>query len=224
MLTDVQACKAKAADRPYKLTDGGGLHVCVTPAGGKLWRLRYEFNRKEKLLSIGPYLSVGVAEAREPATSAKCLRREGKDPAVEKRLRRMSTQAIGVIKALRKLTGRTPYLFPTKGTSSGQPAKMRSGICYIGRGIIIAMCRMGWRATFSTVMNERYKHDRYIIDLMLAHVPTNVVEGAYNRAEHLERRTELAQAWADLAMIDQMPNDENLKRLPTPQTETTARI
>jgi hypothetical protein len=43
MLTDVQARKAKAADRPYKLTDGGGLHVCVTPAGGKLWRLRYEF-------------------------------------------------------------------------------------------------------------------------------------------------------------------------------------
>ena len=36
MLTDVQARKAKAADRPYKLTDGGGLHVCVTPAGGKL--------------------------------------------------------------------------------------------------------------------------------------------------------------------------------------------
>jgi hypothetical protein len=63
MLTDVQARKGEAADRPYKLTDGGGLHVCVTPAGGKLWRLRYEFNRKEKLLSIGPYPSVGVVEA-----------------------------------------------------------------------------------------------------------------------------------------------------------------
>ena len=86
------------------------------------------------------------------------------------------------------------------------------------------MCRMGWRATFSTIMNERYKHDRYIIDLMLAHVPTNVVEGAYNRAEHLERRTELAQAWADLVMIDQMPTGENLKRLPAPRAERTARI
>ena len=50
---DVQIRKAKAADRSYKLTDGGGLHVCVTPPGGKLWRLRYEFDRKEKLLSIG---------------------------------------------------------------------------------------------------------------------------------------------------------------------------
>jgi hypothetical protein len=77
MLTDVQIRKAKAADRPYKLTDGGGLHVYVTPAGGKLWRLRYELERKEKLLSIGPYPSVGLAEAREVATNAKRLLREG---------------------------------------------------------------------------------------------------------------------------------------------------
>ena len=58
-----QIRKTKAADKPYKLTDGGGLHVYVTPAGGKLGRLRYEFERKEKLLSIGPYPSVGVAVA-----------------------------------------------------------------------------------------------------------------------------------------------------------------
>jgi hypothetical protein len=61
----------------------------LTSAGGKLWRLRYEFERKEKLLSIGPYPSVGLAEAREVATNAKRLLREGKDPAVEKRLRRL---------------------------------------------------------------------------------------------------------------------------------------
>ena len=86
------------------------------------------------------------------------------------------------------------------------------------------MCRMGWRTTFSTVMNERYKHDRYIINSMLAHEPKNVVKDVYNRAEHLERRTELVEAWADLIKIDQMPIDENLKRLPAPRTETTARI
>jgi hypothetical protein len=89
MLTDAQIRKAKAADKPYKLADGAGLHVYVTPAGGKLWRLRYEFERKEKLLSIGPYPSVGVAEAREAVANAKRLLREGKDPAVEKRLRRL---------------------------------------------------------------------------------------------------------------------------------------
>jgi hypothetical protein len=75
-------------------------------------------------------------------------------------------------------------------------------------------------------MNERYKHDRHIIDLMLAHVPKNVVEGAYNRAEHLERRIELAQAWADLIMIDQTPIDDllNLRRSPALRIETTAKI
>jgi hypothetical protein len=75
-------------------------------------------------------------------------------------------------------------------------------------------------------MNERHKHDRHIIDLMLAHAPKNVVEGAYNRAEHLERRIELAQVWADLIMNDQTPIDDLLKlrRLPVRRTETTARI
>jgi hypothetical protein len=60
---------------------------------------------------------------------------------------------------------------------------------------------------------------------MLAHVPKNVVEGAYNRAEHLERRVELAQAWADLIMIDQPIDDLlNLRRSVAPRIETTAKI
>jgi hypothetical protein len=95
MLTDAQICKAKAGKKPYKLTDGGGLHLYVTPAGGKLWRLRYEFERKERLLSIGHYSAVGLADAREAATNAKRLLREGKDPAVEKRLRRLEVVTDG---------------------------------------------------------------------------------------------------------------------------------
>ena len=58
----------------------------------------------------------------------------------------------------------------------------------------------GWRATFSTVMNERHPGDRHVIDLMLAHAPQDRIEGAYNRAAHLARRRELAQRWADLLM------------------------
>ena len=62
----------------------------------------------------------------------------------------------------------------------------------------------GWRASFSTIMNERAavedrERDRAIIDLMLAHVPEGV-EAAYNRAAYMPRRRELAQAWADLLM------------------------
>jgi integrase len=95
MLSDIQIRKAKAADKPYKLTDGGGLHVYVSPAGGKLWRLRYEFERKEKLLSLGPYPLIGLAEARDAATAAKRFLREGRDPAVEKRLKRLQIAADG---------------------------------------------------------------------------------------------------------------------------------
>ena len=56
----------------------------------------------------------------------------------------------------------------------------------------------GFRAAFSTIMNELAeregkKHDRMIIDIMLAHVPKDRVEGAYNRAAYMPRRRELAQ-------------------------------
>lgn len=54
-------------------------------------------------------------------------------------------------------------------------------------------------------MNERFPADRRIIDMMLAHTPKDRVESAYNRAEHLERRIELAQIWADLIMEGQRP-------------------
>jgi integrase len=67
----------------------------------------------------------------------------------------------------------------------------------------------GWRATFSTVMNElaaieNRVGDRDIIDLMLAHVPSTV-EAAYNRYAYLPRRRELALEWAELLMEGACP-------------------
>jgi hypothetical protein len=64
-------------------------------------------------------------------------------------------------------------------------------------------------ATFSTIMNERFPADRAIIDLMLAHVPTNDVESAYKRARHIDRRAELAQLWADL-LLEGLPSPTDL--------------
>jgi integrase len=63
----------------------------------------------------------------------------------------------------------------------------------------------GWRAAFSTIMNEIAERegrstDRAVIDLMLAHVPKNKVEGAYNRAAFMPRRREIADAWAAMLM------------------------
>jgi len=42
--------------------------------------------------------------------------------------------------------------------------------------------------------------DREVIDLMLAHIPMNKVEGAYNRAAYMPRRRELACIWATMLM------------------------
>ncbi|MFG1383722.1 Arm DNA-binding domain-containing protein [Xanthobacter versatilis] len=66
-LTDMQIRKAKAAEKPYKLTDGGGLHLAISPAGGKVWRLRYEIAGKEKLLTIGPTRTSAFRKPVRPA-------------------------------------------------------------------------------------------------------------------------------------------------------------
>ena len=91
MLTDAAARAAKPKERPYKLPDGGGLHLFVTPAGGRLWRLRYQVDGREKLISLGPYPAVTLARAREERDAAKTLLRAGRDPGVEKKARQAAT-------------------------------------------------------------------------------------------------------------------------------------
>lgn len=51
-LTDVAARNAKAREKAYKLADSGGLFLFVTPAGGKIWRLKFRVAGKEKLLTL----------------------------------------------------------------------------------------------------------------------------------------------------------------------------
>jgi hypothetical protein len=52
---------AKVRDKPYKLTDGNGLHLLV---GSKLWRLRYRFGGKQLMLSLGAFPDVSLSTAR----------------------------------------------------------------------------------------------------------------------------------------------------------------
>lgn len=93
MLTDTAVRKAKASDKPYKLADSGGLHLFVSPAGGKLWRFRYSYGGKEKLLSIGPYDAVSLIDARAARDAAKATLRDGRDPGVIKKLRKLANTA-----------------------------------------------------------------------------------------------------------------------------------
>lgn len=79
-LTDTEIRKAKPGDKPIRKFDGGGLYVEVSPSGGKLWRLKYRFNSKEKLLSFGSYPDVSLAKARERRDEARRLLADGIDP------------------------------------------------------------------------------------------------------------------------------------------------
>lgn len=90
--TDPEIKKAKPADKPYKLADGGGLFVLVTPAGGKLWRLKYRFGGKEKLLALGVYPDVTLARAREKREEAKRQLADGIDPGVAKQEAKRAAQ------------------------------------------------------------------------------------------------------------------------------------
>ncbi len=79
-LTELQAKKSKPRDNAYKLADGEGLFLLVQPNGSKLWRMKYRFGGKEKLLSFGSYPALGLAAARDKRSAAKALLAEGKDP------------------------------------------------------------------------------------------------------------------------------------------------
>lgn len=87
-LTDTQCKTAKKAHKPYKLSDEKGLFLFVTTAGGKLWRLKYRFNSKEKLLSFGAYPDVRLARAREKRDEARRLLAEGIDPGENRKIQK----------------------------------------------------------------------------------------------------------------------------------------
>jgi hypothetical protein len=83
-LTNTAIRDAKTLGKPYKLTDGKGLYVLVTPTV-KYWRFRYRFRRKENTLSFGVYPDVNLKDARQRRDDARELLAEGTDPAAVRR-------------------------------------------------------------------------------------------------------------------------------------------
>jgi len=76
--TTIKTCKPK--DKAYKLTDGGGLYLLVSPRGGKWWRFDYRFQSKRKTLSMGVYPAVSLKDARDRRDEAKKQLANGIDP------------------------------------------------------------------------------------------------------------------------------------------------
>jgi integrase len=87
-LTDAHARNAKPRARPYKLPDGGGLHLLITPTGSKLWRFRYRLGTVENMFAVGEYPLLGLHQAREARDAARRLVKEGIHPAQDRATRR----------------------------------------------------------------------------------------------------------------------------------------
>jgi len=79
-LTDIKAKNAKPGNKPIKMADGGGMYLLLTPAGGRCWRLKYRFQGKEKVLALGTYPEIALAEARERREAARKQLAHGVDP------------------------------------------------------------------------------------------------------------------------------------------------
>lgn len=79
-LTDVKVRTAKPREAVSKLSDGGGLQLWITPAGGKHWKLAYRFGGKQLKLSVGQYPVISLADARDRREEAKKLLARGVDP------------------------------------------------------------------------------------------------------------------------------------------------
>jgi integrase len=94
MLTDIKVKSAKGKEKPYKLTDGQGLYLQVTPAGGKWWRFKYRFDGKEKLLSFGTYPEISLADAREKRDAARKQVANGIDPSEVRKAEKKAVQAV----------------------------------------------------------------------------------------------------------------------------------
>jgi len=110
----------------------------------------------------------------------------------------LSRQAVAVLRDLHRLTGGQELLFP--GRRRGRPiGEGAIGDLYDAAGYSGRHVPHGWRASFSTILNNLNPEDRGFIDQALAHVAhKGRVEAAYNRSQHEERMADLFQRWADL--------------------------
>jgi len=102
-LTDVAIRNAKPGPKSYRMFDGGGMYLEVTPAGGKLWRLKYRFGGKEKRLALGAYPEVPLSQvnkdaptgARQKAFEARSLLAQSIDPGAVKQAQKSVERAAG---------------------------------------------------------------------------------------------------------------------------------
>jgi integrase len=92
-LNAIKINTAKPKDKDYKLADEKGLFLLVKTNGSKYWRFKYRFNGKEKLLALGVYPDVSLADARDRRDNARKQLANGADPGLVKSMNKQAVRA-----------------------------------------------------------------------------------------------------------------------------------
>lgn len=93
-LTDTKVRTVKPKEKPFKIADGKGLFLVVQPNGSKYWRFRYRFADKEKLLALGIYPDVTLADARRKRDEARKQLADDIDPGMAKQLKKLAKKQV----------------------------------------------------------------------------------------------------------------------------------
>lgn len=91
-LNDMQIRRAKPEAKAYTLGDGLGLSLLIEPNGSKSWRFRYRFAGKPKMISLGVYPTITLADARSRRDDARKLVAEGKNPSEVRKEQKIALQ------------------------------------------------------------------------------------------------------------------------------------
>ncbi|NBC35513.1 integrase arm-type DNA-binding domain-containing protein [Novosphingobium sp. FSY-8] len=134
----------------------------------------------------------------------------------------LAPEAVAILRCMEQLTGDLELIWPSDRHPHKPMSENTLRALLIRAGYYQRHVPHGFRSAFSTIMNERCERawrdaghkgaspDRAIIDLMLAHVPKDQVEGAYNRASYMDRRRELACEWAQILMQSMWPPEVHM--------------
>jgi integrase len=90
-LNEMKVRNAKPKDKPYKISDSDGLYLFVTEKGGKLWRFKYRFDKKEKLLALGTYPEISLYDARQRRDEARKQIANKIDPSAVRKAQKQSS-------------------------------------------------------------------------------------------------------------------------------------
>jgi len=163
-------------------------------------------------LKLAPFVFVRPGELRKAEWKEIDFDQSGWTiPAEKMKMRRphivpLSRQAIEILKALEPLTGSGRYVFPSIRTAARPMSENTINVALRRLGYSKdEMTGHGFRTMASTRLHEMgWKSE--IIEMQLAHADTNKIRGTYNKAEYLDSRIEMMQAWSDY--LDCLKNEE----------------